>query len=377
MIKKICPICDLPVNEMNYCSRCRRVIRQPFLWRSDYYLNERRPDYENSRDLHKPDSPGNHQKGNAQGTPQKRTVQGNPQKGNVRDTARQKNASQRPVTPGYQEEKRSAVPASGYNPSQPSQTGQAKKGRKSLAPLTGIITLLIVLNAVPKVIGSIGRLIDEKSNYSDYSNYETAVPYDDSGFTEIAEEEVKASGEPCDGYLHFPADGRQIADSLEQFFQETDYGYQVEDGAVYSDNYIFEDESGPLSYYETIESFSFEDEATSRLDPGDESYVYQYVDINYDTATGELHDYISSLKDREVSLVFLQEFLRLTEEAAGIPQGESSIPAIMEQARTKEWQEEGIFITEGLFDISAYLTNDGIRIYVSCGNPQVMESQET
>lgn len=362
MIKKICPICDLPVNEMNYCSRCRRVIRQPSLWRSDYYLNERRPDYENSRDLHKPDSPGNHQKGN------------------VRDTARQKNASQRPVTPGYQEEKKSAVPASGYNPSQPSQpsqTGQAKKGRKSLAPLTGIITLLIVLNAVPKVIGSIGRLIDEKSNYSDNSNYETAAPYDDSGFTEIEEEEVKASGEPCDGYLHFPADGRQIAASLEQFFQETDYGYQVGDGAVYSDNYIFEDENEPLSYYETIESFSFEDEATGQLDPGDESYVYQYVDINYDTATGELHDYISSLKDREVSLVFLQEFLRLTEEAAGIPQGESSIPAIMEQARTKEWQEEGIFITEGLFDISAYLTNDGIRIYVSCGNPQVMESQET
>lgn len=46
-MKKICPICDLPVNEMNYCPRCRRMVRQPVLWQADYYLNERRPDYEN------------------------------------------------------------------------------------------------------------------------------------------------------------------------------------------------------------------------------------------------------------------------------------------------------------------------------------------
>jgi len=87
--------------------------------------------------------------------------------------------------------------------------------------------------------------------------------------------------------------------------------------------------------------------------------------------------YISSLKDRESSLTFLEEFLRLVETGAGIPQEESSIPVIMEQAATGEWQEDGAFITEGIFDISLYLTNDGVRIYVSYSNPQVMESQET
>lgn len=365
MMKKICPVCDLPVNEMNYCPRCRRMVRRPILWKTDYYLNERRPSYDEERNIPKTDRQGNQQRGNAQG---------NQQKGNTQSPARQKSVLQRPVSPRPQETRTPVRPAAGHNPSRPSQPGQAKKGRKPLAPLAGFLTLMVVLNAVPKVIGTVGQLMEDKSNYS---TYETAVPYNDSGFTELEEEEVKASGEPCTGYIHFPADGRQIAAAMGQFFKETDYGYQVEDGAVYSDNYIFEEEDGPISYYETVESFSFEDEVTSQLDPSDEEYVFQYVDINYDTATGELHDYISSLKDREVSLVFLEEFLRLTETGAGIPQEESSIPAIMEQARTKEWQEDGIYIMEGLFDINAYLTNDGIRIYVSYSNPQVMESQET
>lgn len=362
MMKKICPVCDLPVNEMNYCPRCRRVIRQPHLWDADYYLNERRPTHEDGHDSRKPNVPGNQQRGNAQG---------NQQKGNVPGTARQNGVPQRPLNSRPQEERKPVVPAAGHNPSQP---GQAKRGRNSRGPLAGFIAMVIIINVIPKIIGTVNRLMDDKS---DYGNYATAAPYDDSGFTEIEEEEVKASGESCTGYIHFPADGRQIAASMEQFFKETDYGYQVEDGAVYSDNYIFEEENSPISYYETVESFSFEDEVTSQMDPSDENYVFQYVDINYDTATGELHDYISSLKDREASLAFLEEFLRLTETAAGIPQEESSIPAILEQARTKEWQEDGLYIMEGLFDISAYLTDDGIRIYVSCSNPQVMESQET
>jgi len=365
MMKKICPVCDLPVNEMNYCPRCRKVIRQPLLWNLDYYLNERRPSYENSRNVPKPAGPGNQQNGN---------VPGNQQKGNARGPARQMNVPQRPAAPMGQEGRKTAPPAAGHNPSMPSQPGQAKRRRNPLAPLAGFITLMIVLNGIPRTIGSLARLVEEKSNYS---NYETAVPYDDSGFTELEEEEVKASGEPCNGYVHFPVDGRQVAASMEQFFNETNYGYEIEEGAVYSDNYMFEEEDGPISYYETVESFSFEDEVTSQLDTGDENYVYQYVDVNYDTATGELHDYISSLKDREKSLVFLEEFLRLVETGAGIPQEESSIPAIMEQAGTGEWQEDGAFIRSGLFDINLYLTKDGVRIYVSYSNPQVMESQET
>lgn len=353
MMKKICPVCDLPVNEANYCPRCRKVVRQPLLWKSDYYLNEIRPAY-NSHDTHMAAGAGNTQKKNVQGPVGRKRTTGEP------------------VNPRQNAGRPSPMPAAPHNLPQPSRPGQEKGRKNSTVPVAISIALFVLINAVPRIIGTVNRVItDEKSNY------ETAVPYDDSGFTELDEEAVKAAGESCTGYDHFPVDGRQVAASMGQFLNETSYGYEIEEGAVYSDNYQFEEEGGPISYYETVESYSFEDETTSQLDPADENYVYQYVDINYDTATGELHDYISSLKDRENSLVFLEEFLRLAETGAGIPQEESSIPAIMKQAGVGEWLEDGAFITEGLFDINLYLTEDGVRIYVSYSNPQVMESQET
>ncbi len=42
------------------------------------------------------------------------------------------------------------------------------------------------------------------------------------------------------------------------------------------------------------------------------------MDVNYDTATGELHDYISRLNSGEASLEFLERFLTATEESSGI-----------------------------------------------------------
>ena len=54
MIKKMCPVCDLPVNAGNYCPRCRRVIRKPYTQNVDYYLNERHPVHEAECDFHNP-----------------------------------------------------------------------------------------------------------------------------------------------------------------------------------------------------------------------------------------------------------------------------------------------------------------------------------
>ena len=54
MIKKMCPVCDLPVNAGNYCPRCRRVIRNPYTQNVDYYLNERHPEHETECGFHNP-----------------------------------------------------------------------------------------------------------------------------------------------------------------------------------------------------------------------------------------------------------------------------------------------------------------------------------
>lgn len=337
MVKKICPVCELPVNEVNYCTRCRRLVRRPVMWEVDYYLNERHTAFEKS-------------------------VQPKP--------VQQKSVPTGPGKPGYHEMSRPVMPSVHRQP-QPFAPRE-ERGRKGFyAAMAGILVAIVFTNLMPKVFNQVGRILNE------HDSYETAVPYDDSGYAEFEEEEVRAAGEHCTGYDHFPADGKQIADSMWQFLSESDYGYQVELGDAYSDNYEFQEEEGPITYYETIASFTLEDEITGQLEPDDENYIFQYVDINYDTATGELHDYVSTLKDPEASLAYLEQFLKLTEASAGISPEESSVPNIMEQARAGITQENGAFILEGLFYINFYQVEEEMRIYVTYNNPQETENQET
>lgn len=343
MMKKICPVCELPVNELNYCSRCRRVVRRPLLWKADYYLNERPPAFE--RDLT-----------NGAGDQRENTA---PVPG-------------KPVQPVYNKGTNPPVPSLSRGTDRSSDTRKKKAEKNVLTSAAGIIAFILFLsmNVVPTAIEAVKR------GLSLPGNYETAFSYEESGYTEFDEEEVIAAGERCTGYDHFPVDGKLIADSMWEYLSSSDYGYQVDQGDIYSDNYEYQEEEGPISYYETIESFSLEDEISAQMDPYDEDYLYQYVDVNYDTATGELHDYFSSLRNKEASLDYLEEFLRLTEEAAGISPEESSIPAIMEQAQAGVLQESGAFILEGMFNINIYQAEDTVRIYVAYNNPQVPEDQE-
>lgn len=87
MIKKMCPVCDLPVNAGNYCPRCRRVIRNPYTQNVDYYLNERHPEHETECGFHNPYLEADHhgESGNpaspAYGSSAGRPVQGGPVQG--------------------------------------------------------------------------------------------------------------------------------------------------------------------------------------------------------------------------------------------------------------------------------------------------------
>jgi len=346
-MKKICPVCELPVNELNYCSRCRRVVRRPLLWKSDYYLNENPPAFERDPGFDRTNGAGDQRK-NTPSEPQKR------------------------VQPVYNKGTNLPAPSVSQGTGRSSDTSKKKAERNVLASAAGIIAFVLFLsvNVVPTAIEALKR------GMSLPENYETAFSYEESGYTEFSEEEVIAAGERCTGYDHFPVDGIQIADSMWEYLGSTDYGYQVDLRDIYSDNYLYQEEEGPKSYYEIIESFSLEDEISSQMDPYDEDYIYQYVEVGYDTATGELHDYFSSLINKEASLDYLEEFLRLTEAEAGISQEESSIPAIMEQAQAGVLQENGAFILEGLFNINIYQSEDTVRIYVAYNNPQVTEDQE-
>lgn len=310
MVKKICPVCDLPVNEVNYCSRCRRVVKKPVSWEVNYLLNEKR---------------------NQQALPA-----GQPQAGRL-----------------------------SVNTASPSMTG---KRQSNIMFIVLLMVFVIVIMVVAIFSFAVGSVFSE-------NNYETAAGYDDYGYQDLDEAEVIAAGERCSGFDHFEADGRGIADSMAQFLEKGDYGYHISSNETYSDNYEMNEYSGPVTYYETVESVYLIPNTADGESSGEEEY--EYVDINYDTATGELHRYVSYLGNQEASLAYLEQFLMLTEAACGIQTEQSSIPSIMEQAQSRLNQQEGAYILEGIFDINLYIYEDRIQIYVSYNNPEAVKNQET
>ena len=312
MVKKICPVCDLPVNEVNYCPRCRRVVKKPISWEVNYLLNEKR---------------------NQQAMPA-----GLPQAGRL--TVNQPAAN-------------------------PSVTG---KKQSNIMMIVLMMVFVIVIMVVGIISFAVGTVFSE-------NDYETAAGYDDYGYRDLDEAEVIAAGERCSGFDHFEADGRKIADSMAQFLEKGDYGYQISSKETYSDNYEMNEDSGPVTFYETVESVYLIPNTAAGESSGEEEY--EYVDINYDTATGELHRYVSYLGNPEASLAYLEQFLMLTEAACKIQTEQSSIPTIMEQAKSRLNQQEGAYILEGIFDVNLYIYEDRIQIYVSYNNPEAVKNQET
>jgi hypothetical protein len=364
MKRKICPICDLPVNEMNYCTHCKKMIRRPILWDVNYYLNEKRPDNEAPHDR------GNNPNFNP--VPPRTAVP--PHTGAPQRTVTANRTATSPNTPVPP---RTAAPSPQqpqtrtYIPGSTSGKEQKTPGKKFQISLAGLATLaFVIVGAAPNVIKKADRILDS------YNNYEMAAPFDDSGFTQLEEDDVIASGIPCEGYSHFPVDGKAIADAMGQFVNENNYGYQIKPEDVYSDNYELELDDGWVSYYETIIGYYLEDEKTSQLKPEDEGYVYQYVEVNYDTATGEMHDYLSSMNNEEACLAYLEHFLKLTETAASVPLEESSIPSLIEGIRVGLDQENVVDLTEGIFNVTVYREEDMVRVAVSYNDFQSAENGE-
>lgn len=297
MMKKVCPVCDLPLNEANYCSRCKRVVRKPIIWEVNYFLNEK-----GSR----------------------------------------------------------SVPIS----------KQIETGKKRTSYLPAILILVFLFFTLgSSVIGYTVASVSLKDTY------ETAAGFDDYGYRDLEEEAVINKGERCNGYEHFSVDGSMISDSMKQFIESQDYGYVVDFDEQYSDNYELLGDSDPVSYYETVDSLYLEPVNAEEEDFSEDDY-YEYLDINYDTGTGELHGYETYLENSLASMMYMEQFLTIVEEAAEIPKEQSSVDVIMNQASESLLQETGAYILEGIFDVHVYVSDGMIRINISCNNPETVENQE-
>lgn len=310
MMKKVCPICDLPLGKLNYCPSCRRIIRHPVYWKADYCLNNQ---------------------------------------ASVRRPVKEIKGREQAVTQTKQE--------------QFGDKKAAKTGRNIIIALAGIIagTLLI------SVIASCYLYMQMISSGVSDSAAEEAYEETDYDFTELDDETVRERGIPCNGYGHFQTDGRTLAMVMQQFIEESEYGYTIDSFDIYSNNYDMEEQGIVISWYETIYSLTLKD--------SDNESVYQYIDVNYDTATGALHEYQSSLCSKEASLSYLEHFLRMVEEreASG---GKDLVLDIMTQAAAGIEQKNGTLIVEGAFEISIYPTESGVGVYVAYYEPGGENEQE-
>jgi hypothetical protein len=356
--RKICPICDLPVNDANYCTRCKKIVYRPVIWEVNYYLNENLP---------------------SQGF-----ISSNPQ---VDSSARPPQQAVRPVSSPQPQSRTapqpsrtvppprsmtSTQPSGNYMPSAPSAPPQQKTRKRFPFSIAGLITFLfLVMGSAPDLVKKAESLFDNQTNY------ESAAPFDDSGFRDLVEDDVRAAGIPCTGYDHFPVAGKEIHNSFGQYMEANNYGYLLKPQDVYSDNYEMGTESEFVSYYETTEGYYLEAEVTSKLSPQEEGYIYQYVEINYDTGTGEMHDYMSNLNNEEASLSYLEHFLKLTETAADISIESSSVPAIMEQVKGGLSRGEEIIYTDGIFSLYVSREEDAIQVTVTYNSLLSTENGET
>ncbi len=401
MMKKMCPVCDLPVNAGNYCPRCRRVIRNPYTQNVDYYLNERHPEHETECGFHNPYLEADHhgESGNpassagrpVQGHPvQGRPAQGSPvQGGPVQGSTATNKPVQRPFsgaaasgggrTPGtgsingsYRNPAEGSgayrTATGGYGAgSRPTGTGSMKpEGKKSNAGKTvlimaavGLVTIAMV--AFTNLEGYLSDYLKGAAETTEAYNYDY-----ESDFTRLNDEDVIEAGEPCMAYYHFPADGVYVSEQLLAAVESSDFGYKLDSDELYTDNYLYDD----TSYFESIRSLYLEDNLSETRD---DEYTDQYIDVNYDTATNELHEYATRFYSSEASLTFLERFLTATEESSGIAAEDRKADEIMEEARDIVKQEQSSYIYEGLFviEIYRYEGDEALYVYASYNDPEL------
>ncbi|WP_321015752.1 hypothetical protein [Hungatella effluvii] len=406
MMKKMCPVCDLPVNAGNYCPRCRRVIRNPYTQNVDYYLNERHPEHETECGFHNPYLEADHhgESGNpassagrpVQGRPvqghpvQGRPAQGSPvQGGPVQGSTVPNKPVQRPfsgaaASGGGHPPGTGSINGSYRNPaegsgayrtatggygagSRPTGTGGMKpEGKKSNAGKTvlimaavGLVTIAMV--AFTNLEGYLSDYLKGAAETTEAYNYDY-----ESDFTRLNDEDVIEAGEPCMAYYHFPADGVYVSEQLLAAVESSDFGYKLDSDELYTDNYLYDD----TSYFESIRSLYLEDNLSETRD---DEYTDQYIDVNYDTATNELHEYATRFYSSEASLTFLERFLTATEESSGIAAEDRKADEIMEEARDIVKQEQSSYIYEGLFviEIYRYEGDEALYVYASYNDPEL------
>ena len=166
---------------------------------------------------------------------------------------------------------------------------------KKTNPVKKLIILYIVLMVVMwlfrMVSGVASSFIDITSNVFDSVN--------GADYRELTDEEAKDYGGPCTDEAHFAVTIEDLQTPMQELIHT--YPLPVTGTDTYSHNTVYSDET---TWFSSTDTYYIEAEDT-----------YAYVDFDYDTATGQLHQIYLSVPERGSAADMTKQFLLMLNDA--------------------------------------------------------------
>lgn len=342
MVQRICPICDQVMKSAHYCKNCRSWVKHPYIRDAAYFLNERHPQDETGCSYHDIDS--------------QRVLK-----------AEHKAMSQPaklPVTPKTKASPDGVWKPIGLPPLSPAPKGG--RGGKNTGmggeghPRTGssaVIGLFLVAAAVSLIGSFSGPMLDAVRgimappveydiDLGDYTGEET-----ESNYRELDEADVIARGERCNTRGHFDVMGKVLEQPLLDILKNEGLAVVRQDTYSYNEAY----DNGE-TWYTTWTSIEV---------AGEKEDGYQYVELDFDTGTGELHEISLSLDDSERLTEITGQILRLLADQGEIDAGadcfgrvEAELPAALKGGA-------GYNLLEGAVLIEGISYENTYAVYIS------------
>ncbi len=229
------------------------------------------------------------------------------------------------------------------------------------APRLGTARIMLVL----LIIAAAVEMITVLSWYLNPQSYDSGYDYDEylsgadasvrGGIEYLTDEEVMDIGLPCTELGHFDFSGDLILDDILAVIE--DEGFGINDTETSSYNQIYGDGG---SWYETLLTYYL-------MIPGDDT-GYQRITLNYDTATGALHEIDLFLSDEDTLFDFCDAVLRLLSEHSGAYDDSVRAEAVQDLERNV-WRHENMyavytFAGTGNIAVTLYCFDDGYSVYI-------------
>lgn len=356
MVQKICPICDQVMKHPHFCRNCKQWIRHPYERESTCYLNEGHPEKEIACSYH-----GRTGEDTA-GWVQQRTS-GDIQSGYA----------------GNSGESRRTYPV-GVRPE--SSGGSRRRGGGVLLAAAVIVGIVLAVALLKVGVGRMrNEMLSQLAPYDSFLFEEQLEPgdleWDDGGDEEdwweyeedyqgdrewweydsqyLTDEEAAAEGRHCLGDGHFEIRQEDMEALIHRLWEEQGYGENIVGRR--SENAAYYDDDGVC-----INSFFSSYVIFYQVEHGELVYDSQ-VELDCDTATGELHSVEIRMQDKQAAIEMTVEILKYIEAECGLDPGICSDTVRREMPGRIE-SEEGYDWTEADINVNGECYNNSYWIWI-------------